>query len=152
MLHPFGDGSYGMNHFPKWRSGVVQRDQIGNWRTPCGRPCFPSDPLGLARKGTTNAAHPSSIAPGKAPGTLPERGVTVEGFDPSELSKTAEIQRIAAPDHEPPRGWGGSRPGQTAGEKHRKGREAPFWNCRKAGEVFSRTSADDAGVNQTFSA
>ncbi len=102
------------------------------------------------REERVRATHPSDIAPGNAPGALPDRGVSVEGFDTSMRQRPHNPALRLRPAMSPRDDGGGSRPGQTAGGKTEKGR-GPFLKLPKSGRVLSRTSAVDGEQKFTIS-
>jgi len=53
----------------------------------------------------------------KAPGTLPDDGVSVADPDPLQQQRPHRFSVSLAPGHEPPQQRGGSRPGHTAGKE-----------------------------------
>ena len=90
----------------KWIPLCAERPPVRNWRTPCGRPCFAREAglgdMGKQANRSQQRGPPLRDRARKAPGTLPDHGVSVADPDPLQRYSPHRFSVSIAPDHEPP--------------------------------------------------
>ena len=125
MKHPtptrYAGGLRLINHRPEMDSPLCRtasRSKLADsLRSPLFRPRGWPFGHGKAGESIPVARPPLQDRARKAPGTLPDDGVSVADPDPLQQQRPHRFSVSLAPGHEPPQQRGGSRPGHTAGKE-----------------------------------